>query len=177
MKKYEQAKRLLASLDKYRDPLDFSDEMISAVTADFDRLFELTWKFIKEYMLHTLMMRTASTGSPKDILKIAFSEHLIDDEMEWLDMLKDRNDDTHHYSHSAAVLYVSRINERYLDIIRGCLNSFSELIPEENVPDDRLADSFFEQWKASGLTMDDYVEKIRIEKGYATKREVIDNWE
>ena len=177
MKKYEQAKNLLASLDNYRNPNDFSDEMISAVTADFDRLFELTWKFIKEYLQNTMMIRAASTGSPKDILRLAYKENLIGDEEEWIEILKDRNDDTHLYNHGAAVLYVSRINDRYLDKIRSCINDFSELIPEEKLPDGRLQESFFVSWKESGLTMDDFVEKIRIEKGYATKREVIDNWE
>ncbi|MCR5097870.1 MAG: nucleotidyltransferase substrate binding protein [Lachnospiraceae bacterium] len=177
MKKFEQAKRLLNSLDNYRDPDDFSDEMISAVTADFDRLFELTWKFIKEYMQHTLMIKTAVTGSPRDILKIAYKERLIDDEDGWIELLKDRNDDTHHYNHGAAVLYVSRINDRYIDKIRKCLDDFKELIPEEMLPDNRLPESFFDSWKESGMTMDDFIEKIRIEKGYATKREVIDNWD
>ncbi len=177
MKKYEQAKRLLKTLDDYRNPEDFSDEMISAVTADFDRLFELTWKFLKEYLQHTLMIRAADTGSPRDILKLAYRENLIHNEEDWINILKDRNDDTHLYNRGAAVLYVSRINDDYLDIIRGCLEDFKELIPEEELPDSKIKESFFEQWKESGLKMDDFVERIRVEKGFATKREVIDNWE
>ena len=177
MKKFEQAKRLLKSLDDYRNTNDFSDEMISAVSADFDRLFELTWKFIKEYMKDTLMIKAAATGSPRDILKLAYREGLIDDEDEWIDMLKDRNDDTHLYNQGVAILYVSRINDRYIPKIRDCIDNFKGLIPEEELLEKRLNETFFESWKKSGLTMDDFVEKIRLEKGYATKREVLDNWD
>ncbi len=177
MKKFEQAKQLLESLDDYRNPVDFSDEMISAVTADFDRLFELTWKFMKEYMQHSMMIKAAVTRSPKDILKLAYKENLITNEDEWLDILKDRNDDAHLYNYGAAILYVSRINDRYIEIIRRCIADFSELIPEEELPNSRVKASFFEEWEKSGLSMDDFVENIRLEKGYSTKREVIDNWE
>ena len=177
MKKYEQAKQLLKTLDNYRNPNDFSDEMISAVTADFDRLFELTWKYIKEYMQYTLMIREAATGSPSEILKLAFRENLINDEDNWIEMLKDRNDDTHHYNHGAAVLYVSRINDRYIECIRDCIHSFSDIIPSENISTQRVSNSFFEAWRQSGFTMDEFVERERIKRGLSTKREVIDNWD
>ena len=34
----------------------------------------------------------------------------------------------------------------------------------------------FEQAKQLLELLDDFVESIRLEKGYSTKREVIDNW-
>ena len=43
-------------------PYDFSDTMFSGLTADFDRLFELSWKTLKEYMQNDLMMLEAKTG-------------------------------------------------------------------------------------------------------------------
>jgi len=50
MKKFEQLKRLYRTITGYMDPYDFSDAMISGLIADFDRLFELPWKSLKEYM-------------------------------------------------------------------------------------------------------------------------------
>lgn len=44
MKKFEQLKCQYDALSKYLDPTDLSDKNISATTADFDRLFELSWK-------------------------------------------------------------------------------------------------------------------------------------
>lgn len=50
MKKFEQLKRQYRSLSEYLDVTDLSDKNISATTADFDRLFELTWKTLKAYL-------------------------------------------------------------------------------------------------------------------------------
>ena len=62
MKKFEQLKRLYRTITGYMDPYDFSDAMISGLIADFDRLFELSWKTLKEYMQNDLMMLEAKTG-------------------------------------------------------------------------------------------------------------------
>ena len=54
MKKFEQMKRLYTTLTGYIDPFDQSDVVISGTIADFDRLFELSWKTLKEYLYGTL---------------------------------------------------------------------------------------------------------------------------
>ncbi len=59
MKKFEQLKRLYGTITGYMKPYDFSDTMISGLTADFDRL---SWKTLKEYMQNDLMMLEAKTG-------------------------------------------------------------------------------------------------------------------
>lgn len=177
MKKYEQAKKLLASMDDYRNPNDFSDEMIAALTADFDRLFELTWKYIKEYMLSEMAIREAATGSPKEILKLAYHEGLLDDEEIWLSMLKDRNDDTHHYLHTVAVLYASRINEKYLAILRECMERFSDRIAPEEISDGRLPATFLDEWRQSGLSMDDFVERLQEKNNLPARTDVFEQWE
>ncbi len=50
MKKFEQMKKLYKTISAYIDPYDYSDAVISGTTADFDRLFELSWKTLKEYL-------------------------------------------------------------------------------------------------------------------------------
>lgn len=40
------------------NPYDFSDAMVSGLTADFDRLFELSWKTLKEYEIKEKYTRT-----------------------------------------------------------------------------------------------------------------------
>ncbi len=47
MKKFEQMKKLYKTISAY---IDYSDAVISGTTADFDRLFELSWKTLKEYL-------------------------------------------------------------------------------------------------------------------------------
>lgn len=47
MKKFEYMKRLYSTLRSYINPYDTSDVVVSGTTADFDRLFELSWKTLK----------------------------------------------------------------------------------------------------------------------------------
>ena len=177
MKKFEQLKRLYNSIINYSDPNDFSDKMVSAITADFDRLFELSWKTIKEYLYTEKMMREAKTGSPKQILKLAFQEGLISDEEAWLDMLRDRNDDTHHYKHSSAILYMSRINDYYMPYIHSFIDIMEQYIPNEDIPSDRIPTGFLTAWKASHMPMDEFALKIKTEQGFGSVDDVFINWE
>ena len=176
MKKFEQLKRLYQSITQYADAYDFSDEMVSAVTADFDRLFELSWKTMKEYLHHDKMIREAKSGSPKDILKLAYTQGIIAEEKPWLEMLSDRNDDTHIYKHSAAILYMNRIITKYMDNIDAFIRDMSERIPAEEIPDYRIPEEFLAAWKESGTTMDDFVSQIKREKNLKTTDEVFSIW-
>ena len=150
MKKFEELKRLYRTINGYSDPYDFSDEMLSGLTADFDRLFELSWKVLKEYLRYDLMMNAARTGSPKEIIKLAYAERLIDDESLWLTILKDRNDD---------------------------ILKMGGLIPEEELPDERIPDSFFEAYRDSHLSLVDFISKTKAEKGLRTDEEAFNYWE
>ncbi|MCI8993768.1 MAG: hypothetical protein HFG80_13815 [Eubacterium sp.] len=177
MKKFEQLKRLYKTINGYLNPYDFSDEMISGLTADFDRLFELSWKTLKEYMQDSLMMQEAKTGSPKEIIKLAYREHLMDDEQVWINMLKDRNDDTHHYKNSAAVLYTGRIVGRYLEIIKKLIDELALLIPTEEIPDFRVPETFIDAVKKSGMSLDAFVQAIKAEHKFRTDDEIFIYWE
>lgn len=177
MKKYEQLKRLYRTMNEYMKPYDFSDQMVSALTADFDRLFQLAWKTLKEYMQNELMILDAKTGSPREIIKLAYHEQLIDDEEQWIHILRDRNDDTHHYKNSAAVLYTGRITEKYLNVIKRLIGNLSELIPPEKIADFRVPDSFVEAVKESGMSLDSFVEKIKTENHFMSEDDIFISWD
>ena len=55
----------------------------------------------------------AITGSPKQILKIAFSCGMIKDEGLWLDALVARNNVAHSYNIDVAIDIVNQTKERY----------------------------------------------------------------
>lgn len=114
MKKFEQMKRQYTSLIRYLDVTDLSDKNISATTADFDRLFELSWKTLKTYLYEELAIYEAKTGSPREILKLAAAQELLSDDAVWSAMLKDRNDDSHIYPKADAIVYISKITALYL---------------------------------------------------------------
>lgn len=177
MKKFEQLKRLYGTITGYMKPYDFSDAMISGLTADFDRLFELSWKTLKEYMQNDLMMLEAKTGSPREIIKLAYREKLIDDEEVWIGILKDRNDDAHHYKNSAAILYMGRIMDQYMVVIKKLIGRLEELIPAETLPDFKVPESFAEAVQNSGMSLYSFVQKVKAENGFSREEDIFLHWD
>lgn len=176
MKKFEQLKRQFQSLSGYLDPTDLSDKNISATTADFDRLFELSWKTLKAYLFQELGIYEAKTGSPREILKLAYAQELLYEGSVWLEMLKDRNDDAHIYHKADAVIYMSKIAGCYLPQVEKLIGQLSMLIPEEpwedvQIPQDMLDFSFQQQKPLYQI-----VEEIRQEYHCQTDAEVYAGW-
>lgn len=177
MKKFEQMKRQYKSLCGYLDETDLSDKNISATTADFDRLFELAWKTMKVYLYEELAIYQAKTGSPREILKLAAAQELLSDDLLWFQMLKDRNDDSHIYCKTDAVIYMSKIASCYLPEMGRLIRQLGELIPEEpwedvKIPDDLLAYAF-DQHKP----LHELIEEIRQTYGCQTDTEIFECWE
>lgn len=176
MKKFEQLKRQHQSLCSYLNLNDLSNRNISATTADFDRLFELSWKTLKTYLFETLGILDAKTGSPRDILKLAARENLISDDAIWLAMLKDRNDDAHLYHKTDAILYISKIADCYLPAIEKLISALKECIPEEtieeyDIPSDMII--YAQQHKEPLYLL---VRRLKEEYGCETDNEVFQIW-
>lgn len=176
MKKYEQAKRLYKTmLSEYCEHSD-SKMYLSAITADFDRLFELCWKTLKEYLDKEKGMREAKSGSPKDIIKLAYHQEMISDEEFWLKLLADRNDDSHHYNESAARAYVSRIEREYLKGVGEFLDILSIYIPTEKDATIDIPDDFLKACDMSGMYYDEFVAKIMKENDLKSDLELFQKW-
>ncbi len=177
MKKFEQMKRLHGTISKYIDPYNCSDVVISGITADFDRLFELSWKTLKEYLHGQLGISEAKSGSPKIIIKIAYREELIDDENLWLEMLRYRNDDTHQYRKSDALLYVSRIADGYLGEIGKLIDHLRGVIPDEVIDDVEIPESMIVYCKERGLSLAEFVTELEVKLHYEDADSVFRDWE
>lgn len=176
MKKFEQLKLLLDTMNRvYKESSD-SEMYVSAITADFDRLFELSWKVLKEY-LKELGFRAANSGSPREIIKLAYREKIINDGNFWLTMLKDRNDDSHHYNESLARAYVSRIRRDYLPFIESFVKVMLDYIPDESGTLLRVPRSFLDAKNKSGLEYDEFLDKVKLENGYKSDLEVFESWD
>lgn len=176
MVKFEQLKSQMQAVERYV-PICYTDHVqLSALTSDFDRIFELLWKTLKEYMFQNLGILQAKTGSPREILKLAFAQNLIDREEIWLEMLYDRNDDTHHYKESAAILYASKIETEYLHQVACCIETLKQQIPEETIPSGRMPESLLDAADKANQPLHIYIEEIRKKQGFKTVNEVIANW-
>jgi len=98
MKKYENFCRCLAVLKGYDEPLIRTDEIYRmGVIGQFNLSFELAWKVLQAVLIQH-SVEQASTGSPREIVKLGFKYGFLSDETVWLDMLNKRNTMTHIYS-------------------------------------------------------------------------------
>lgn len=69
----------------------------TGIIGQFNLTFELAWKALQEIMkMHGV--EEASTGSPREILQLAYKIGFINDAEVWLLMLKKRNTSVHIYN-------------------------------------------------------------------------------
>lgn len=114
MKKYENYVSNLNILVK-AEKEDLENEfIISGIIDKFMLQFELGWKVMKEFLRYE-GSQVANTGSPREIIKAAYS--IYSDYMEedvWIEMLRSRNNMTHIYDGNAAKELVRLILSRYV---------------------------------------------------------------
>ncbi len=177
MKKFEQLKRQYQTLSGYLDETDLSDKNISASASDFDRLFELSWKTLKAYLYDSLGIYEAKTGSPREILKLAAAEDLLQDDQIWLSMLKDRNDDAHIYCKADAVVYMSRIAGSYLPVIGELIASLKERIPDEQLEEVQIPQDMLEYAKLHHKPLYVLTDEIRKKYNCRTSAQIYMHWE
>ena len=113
MKKFENYASNLRVLSR-ADKEDLNNEfVIGGVIDKFSVQFELGWKLLKELLAYE-GSKASVTGSPRGIIKEAYTVYPFFDGDIWLDMLKDRNDMAHIYNGNAANDLVKRILEEYI---------------------------------------------------------------
>lgn len=114
--KMERFEKFISNLEvlkraKYED---LNNEfIISGIIVKFFLQFELSWKVLKE-LLRYEGKSIANSGSPREIIKAAYTIYNYLDEEIWLEMLRARNDMTHIYNGEAAKQMVSLILKRYI---------------------------------------------------------------
>ncbi len=92
-----------------KKPLDEDRSTVDATIQRFEYTIELYWKLLKKII--------ASQGQevqfPKEILRVAYSGKLIEDESLWLSMLFDRNQTSHTYDEELADKIYNHIQQYY----------------------------------------------------------------
>ena len=115
MKKFENFSSNLEVLKK-ADKEDLTNEfIISGIIDKFSPQFELSWKVLKELLRYEGKSQ-ANTGSPREILKAAYTVYDFMEEETWLSMLKARNDMAHIYDGKAAAALVEVILKEYIPV-------------------------------------------------------------
>ena len=113
MKKFENFKSNLMVLSKANKEDLTNEFIISGIIDKFFIQFELAWKVLKE-LLRYEGNSVANTGSPREIIKAAYSIYEFIDEKVWVSMLKERNNMTHIYDGNAAKELVGKIINEYI---------------------------------------------------------------
>ena len=92
----------------------------------FKLSFELSWKVMKKHM-QDRFIDSATTGSPRDIIKLAYKENYIDNEQLWLDMLEDKNIMEHRYDDEISADMLERVAVEYLPEFKRLLHYLQSL--------------------------------------------------
>lgn len=130
MKKFDHFKSNLKILEKV-DKEDLTNEFILGGIIDkFFIQFELGWKVLKELLTYE-GQAVAASGSPRMILKAAFTIYDFLEEELWLNMLKARNDMTHIYDFSAAKRMVEIILKDYIPAFQRMKEEIEDIYGNE----------------------------------------------
>lgn len=116
MKKYE---NFSAALENMKEIYDYVPPYNHVVTTGlvglFEICFEQAWKMMKE-ILSDHGYAEAATGSPKQILKLAYASGMIRDEKAWLAALQARNNVAHSYNEAIALAIIDGAKATYYDM-------------------------------------------------------------
>ena len=126
MKKYE---NFVASFKNLKDIYDYSEPYgnveLTGLVGLFEICFEQSWKAMKE-ILEANGFSEGRTGSPKQILKTAYSAGMIEDEEMWLDALVSRNNVAHAYNKDIALEIVRNTKDRYYKLFETLVVNLKE---------------------------------------------------
>ena len=133
MKKFDNYVSNLEILRKADSENLENEFIISGIIDKFFIQFELSWKVLKE-LLRYEGSREARSGSPREILKAAYSVYDFINEDVWIEMLKSRNDVTHIYDGEAAKRLVNIILQKYipefLRMQKGILERYGDILQQ-----------------------------------------------
>ena len=114
MKKVENFFRALENLREiyqYNNPE--GNVVITGLVGLYEICFEQSWKAMKE-ILEDSGFAERKTGSPKMVIRTAYSAELIQDEEVWLHALADRSNVTHAYNSEIAKAIIRHTKEEYV---------------------------------------------------------------
>lgn len=116
MKKYE---NFCASLKNMKEIYDYDEPyntvILTGLVGLYEICFEQSWKMMKE-ILEIHGYEEGATGSPKIILRTAYSAGMIKDEEKWLRALQERNNVTHSYNEIIALGIVRQAKAEFYEL-------------------------------------------------------------
>ena len=90
----------------------------------FEFTFELAWKTSKEYLIDRGFSN--DIYFPKQVLRMAYENYMIDEEQIWLKMLESRNMSSHIYDDRVAAAIAKDITESFFPALKKLSLYFKE---------------------------------------------------
>ena len=130
MAKYDNYKAQLSVLHQAPEK-DLSDEFIqNGIIGKFSLQFELAWKLLQRALRYDGRIESAG-GSPRSIIKAAYSSYDFIDEGRWLSMLDARNEAMHVYNSEMATDLVNAIIKDYIHAFDDLLENLDKTYPPD----------------------------------------------
>ena len=118
MKRFEERKQDLAkATERLKEALNEKETEIAidGTLHRFEFTFELAWKTMKDLMEYNGIIET--TGSPREVLRTAFQNGIIEDGEAWINMMLARNSLSHLYDEETSRKIYRDIKEKYIVLI------------------------------------------------------------
>ncbi|MBE5935550.1 MAG: nucleotidyltransferase [Lachnospiraceae bacterium] len=116
MRKYENFCNALQNLkDIYNYDEPYDNVIMTGLVGLFEICFEQSWKAMKE-ILEDAGHDMAETGSPKQIIKVAYQAGMIGDENLWIEALKSRNNTSQSYNADIALDIIEKTKDKYYNM-------------------------------------------------------------
>ena len=129
MRRYEERKQeLLSATERLKEALQEkeNDIIIDGTLHRFEFTFELAWKTIKDYLEYSGIID--GIGSPREIIKTAFEQGIIDDGENWIKMMLARNSLSHLYDENKSRKIYIEIKEIYLELFEKLNSKFADIL-------------------------------------------------
>ncbi len=102
-----------------------SEIVIDGALHRYEFTFELAWKCMKDYMEYLGV--ESKTGSPREIIQLAYKQNIIDDGEIWIQMMLSRNELSHLYDEGTSRKIYNDIKEKFVIEFEKLETKFNEL--------------------------------------------------
>ena len=128
MKRFEERKSdLINAINRLDEALkeEVTDIVIDGVLHRFEFSFELSWKTMKDYLEFQGVV--SNIGSPREIIKEAFSAGLIEDGEIWIKMMLARNNLSHLYDEETSRVIYEEVKNSFIYEFKKLIKKLDEL--------------------------------------------------
>ena len=128
MKRYEERKQeLLNATERLKEAIQEkeSEIVIDGTLHRFEFTFELAWKTMKDYLEYSGIIE--GIGSPREIIKTAFANGIIEDGENWIKMMLARNSLSHLYDEEKSREIYNEIKNTYIHLIVKLNKKFANI--------------------------------------------------